>query len=54
MDLQVYPDQRVEEDLLQACQAGGGPSDLTRFESISLWAGAVIETINNQTRYPAG
>ena len=50
----VYPDQRVEEDLLQACQARVGPSDLTRLESISSWAGAIMGTINNQTRYPAG
>ncbi len=50
----VYPDQRGEEDLPQACQAGVGPSGLARFENISSWMGAIIATINSQTRYPAG
>lgn len=42
----VYPDHRGEKDLLQACQVGVGPSDLTKFENISSWAGTVIGTIN--------
>jgi hypothetical protein len=50
----VYPDQRGEKDLLQACQVGIGPSGLARFENILSWAGAIIGTINSQTRYPAG